>query len=215
VTGEKLKEFLRRLTGEGCASHLDEHGVGTVQSGERSVNITEEGEILYRPENRGFAYRIGAIRDEVDEYMTAFAAAPVRFPDREKNAVETRTLLMFGNTEFAARRSARCGVDFVTWRLDRNGEREIGYYFNNYAAAKEDFALRCGLIDRRKLFSETELRLIRSGLAELGDITPDRGFTEMTAIRAPVEKIDDVVIPELSGREREAEFRGCEPEIDL
>ncbi|MDR1321174.1 MAG: hypothetical protein LBK56_07070 [Gracilibacteraceae bacterium] len=210
------REFMRRLNAESFRFALDEKGAGMIYAGRgESVRVDASRDIFYKPEHRALAQRIRVIRDEVDEYMTAFAAAPPRFPGDEKSVAQTRTLLMFGNTEFAARRSSRYGVDFVTWRLDRNGEREIGHYFGDYAAAKEDFVMRCGLIDRRKLFTETELRLIRSGLAEIADITPDRGFAEMTAIRALVEKIDDVVIPEISEQEQRAEDQCYEPEIDL
>jgi hypothetical protein len=157
-----------------------------------------------------------AIRSEVDEYMTAFEkAAPELSSDRAHASQETRTLLTFANTEFAARLSVRHGMDFVTWRLDRNGEREIGHYFTDYAAAKEDFATRCGLIDRNKLFTETELRLIRSGFAEIGDITTDRGVTELTDICSLLEKIDDILIPSLADAEQDAEEQGFEPEVDL
>jgi hypothetical protein len=216
VPGEKLKEFLRRLTGEGMEPSLDEHGVGTVQRGGWDVIVTEDGDVLYKPESRELACRVHAVKSEVDEYMTAFEkAAPGGFSDCRKMPEETRTLLVFGDTEFAAHWSLRYGMDFITWRRDHNGNRETGHYLACYADAKEDFAARSGLIDRRKLFTETELRLIRSGLAELGDITPDRGFSEMKAIRALVEKIDDIVIPKIARQEQDAENQGREPEIDL
>ena len=215
MTGEKLKEFIRRLTAEGFEPDFDELGEGTVRDGDKSVFVMDDGEIRNKPESRALAYRVRAIRDEVDEYMAAYlAAAPgvERFPQGGKE--DTRTLIAYAGHELAARRLSDGSVDFVTW-MHARGHRDMGHYFDGYASAKEDFALRCGLIDRRKLFTETELRLIRSGLAEIGDITPDRGVTEMAAIRAVVEKIDDIVIPELAEYERDAEDQGYEPEIDL
>jgi hypothetical protein len=211
------REFMRRLNAAGFRFAFDDDGTGMVYFTRRgNVTLDANGDIRCKPEYRALAITVRDIRDEVDEYMTAFErAAPGRFPDRNKTSIETRTLLMFGNAELAARWSEQYGMDFVTWQLDRNGERETGHYHDGYAVAKEDFAARCGLIDRRKLFTETELRVIRSGLTELGYIAPDRGFAEMTAIRSDAEKIDELVIPELAEREQDAEDQGYEPEMDL
>jgi hypothetical protein len=224
MTGEKLKEFLRRLTAEGYELDLDKSGAGRVHDGDQSVAVMDDGEVWYKEKFRGLADRVRDIYDEVQEYMAAFEQAAPDTPPRgaDRNdfegrgiSIETRTLMIYNGAEFSMRYNKNDGADFITWQIDGNNEREIGHYHDDYAAAKEDFALRCGLIDRRKLFSETELKLIRSGLAEIGDITPDRGVAEMTAIRSLVEKIDDLVIPELAAREQDAEDQGFEPEIDL
>jgi len=215
MTGEKLKEFLRRLTAEGFEPELDELGAGTVRDGEWSVDVMEDGEIQFKPENRALAYRVRDIRDEVDEYMTAFAtAAPgvERFPRGGQE--DTRTLLMYGGFELAARRLSDDSVDFVTWAHVR-GNRDMGHYYETYAAAKEDFALRCGLIDRRKLFTETELVIIRQGLVMCADITPDMGMDEARQIRSLVEKIDDMTVPQITEHEQEHEELGEEPELEL
>jgi hypothetical protein len=208
MTGEKLKEFMRRLNKDGYRFELDDNGVGTIYSGHDGVEINADGEIRYKREHEDTAHRIHALYGEVDEYMTAYLAAP-------DNGDRTRTLLKYNNAEFAARDLSKFGIDFVTWRLDRNGLREHGNYFDSYAKAKEDFAMRCGLIDRSKLFTETELLIIRAGLADIGDITPDRGQFELRDIRAIKEKVNDLVIPQIHEQEQEAEDLGVEPEIDM
>jgi hypothetical protein len=78
-----------------------------------------------------------------------------------------------------------------------------GHYFpdGDYSKAKEDFAVRSGLIDQRKLFTETELKLIKDNLVKIGDITPDGNFDKMAAIRAVVEKIDAVLVPQMKEAE--------------
>jgi hypothetical protein len=211
------REFMRRLNAAGFRCAFDDDGTGMVCFTRRgNVTLDANGDIRCKPEYRSLAITVRDIRDEVDEYMTAFEnAAPgvERFPGGGQE--DTRTLLMYAGHELAARSLSDGSMDFVTWRLDRNGEREIGHYHDGYAAAKEDFAARCGLINRRKLFTETELRVIRSGLTELGYIAPDRGFDEMTAIRSAAEKIDELVIPELAEREQDAEDQCYEPEMDL
>jgi hypothetical protein len=218
MTDEKLKELLRRLTAEGYETELDERGAGTVRDGEQSVAVMENGEVRYKRENRELAFRIRAIYDEVNEYMTAFErAAPVveRFPG--DGAEYTRTLLMYANHELAGRSRADGSVDFVTWRLDRDGERETGHYFDDYADAKEDFALRAGLIDRDKLFDEKELTVIRSHLSDYLDIAAgDRiSYSQEQAIQNVIGKIDDVIAPAIEDEAEVAAEQGFEPEMEL
>jgi hypothetical protein len=62
--------------------------------------------------------------------------------------------------------------DYVTWKKDEaiDGVHNVNCFGENYAAAKEDFAKRSGLINRDKLFSETELLTIYSGFVKIQDI---------------------------------------------
>ena len=54
--------------------------------------------------------------------------------------------------------------EYVTWEKDRQGLEHgvhTGLYFgSNYAAAKENFSIRSGMISEDKLFSETEMKVI-------------------------------------------------------
>ncbi|MDR2559190.1 MAG: hypothetical protein LBC86_06575 [Oscillospiraceae bacterium] len=61
------------------------------------------------------------------------------------------------------------GFEFVTWKRYPNSEGfEHGNYTTNYESAKEDFATRSGLIDKSKMFTETQLKIIHQGLVRLG-----------------------------------------------
>jgi hypothetical protein len=92
-------------------------------------------------------------------------------------------------------------MEFVTWKqnADKTGV-DMGHYFSGYEAAKEDFALRCGLIDRNKLFSETEMKLIRQGLVHLGASYPDLTFEQNTLLGTVIEKIE-MIVPEIQERD--------------
>jgi hypothetical protein len=215
MTITTLKEFIRRLTAEGYEPDLDETGAGTVRDWEQSISIMDDGEIRYKLEHSAFAYRVRDIRDEVEEYMTAFMSAASgveRF--RRGGKTDTRTLMLYNGHELAVRQHSGGSIEFVTW-IHARGHRDIGHYFDSYAAAKEDYALRCGLIDRRKLFTETELLIIRQGLVLCADITPDRGMDEVRQIRSLVEKIDDLTIPQIAEDEWQHEAVGEEPEMEL
>lgn len=103
---------------------------------------------------------------------------------------------------------------YATWQLnhDKTG-MEIGKYFDNYEMAKEDFAIRCGLVDRYKMFDETELKLIRQGLVHLGADYPHLTVEQMTMVGKVIEKIETIV-PEIQEHE-EKEHRGLVPDDEL
>ena len=49
----------------------------------------------------------------------------------------------------------RLGVQFVTWdwSFDRTGLNQGNYFQENYAGAKQDFAIRAGLISKQQIFN--------------------------------------------------------------
>ena len=51
------------------------------------------------------------------------------------------------------------GVQFVTWSrtFDRTGVTQGHYFGNCYQEAKQDFAVRAGLVQSRRLFSQEQL----------------------------------------------------------
>jgi hypothetical protein len=220
MTSEKLKEMIRRLTAKGYALDLDRNGAGTITDGSGVyVGRAKDGDILFMPENRELAYRVRDIRDEVDEYMTEFErVAPDEHAERDGTALDTRTLLKYNGAELAGRYSDKYGMDFVTWLLDRNGSRELGHYIGDYGEAKEDFAARARMIDRNKLFTETELTVIRSNLSAY--LSLDSGGGNLSgedehAIKGVIGKIDRVITPEIQERAHNAEDQGYEPEQEL
>ena len=208
-----LREFQRRLQAEGFEHEIDELGGGPVRNGEQYIYVFDSGEIQYKRESASLAMRVRAIRDEVEEYMGAFLTTVPRVSGA---ASDTRTLLLFQGCELAGRRHPDGSMDFVTWAHVR-GHRDMGHYHENYAAAKEDFAVRAGLIDRDRLFTETELTVIRSNLSDYLTIDGGDHITgeQEAAITGVIKKIDQVVVPEIQDQTRDAEDQGYEPEIEL
>ena len=155
---DDLKEFIRRLDGEGLIFKPALDGMGTV-SGENGmdVSIEEDGAILYKHENKPLAMKVMDLYNQVQEYMPAFRKAPQGITAYTNLLNDTRTLLLFGNCELAANRFSDGNMEFITWKLDRNGAREAGHYYSNFTNAKQDFAIRAELIGRDMLFSEKEL----------------------------------------------------------
>ena len=97
----------------------------------------------------------------VKEYMRIFECAPalkaIGLEDTYK------VLADFGDAVLAGR-SCKTGAKFVTWEwdFDRQGVHTGHYHMENYEAAKLDFAVRAGLINEQRLFSDEQLAVIRN-----------------------------------------------------
>ena len=214
MTGEKLKEFIRRLKAAGFQTELDVNGAGTVYRHGREVAVLkEDGEILYKPWSRQYAFYIRDMQNEVDEYMTQYLNAASVKTSRLRTA--PRTLLEFNNAELAAKEGGN-GFEFITWKK-YGVSRDAGHYFSDYAAAKRDFAVRAGLIDRDRLFTETELTVIRSHLSDYLSIDAGDHITgeNEKAIRKVIDKIDNSIVPEIREEAQEAEDMEREPVQEL
>ena len=100
----------------------------------------------------------------VKEYMRIFERAPalkaVGLEDTYK------VLADFGDAVLAGQLGKK-GARFVTWEwdFDRQGVHAGHYFMENYEAAKQDFAVRAGLVERQRLFSDEQLAVIRNACA--------------------------------------------------
>ncbi len=95
--------------------------------------------------------------------------------------------------------------DYVlsTYRKDvgHGGNPIQRQYFYNRDDAFENFALRSGLVDEKKMFTETELKVLYAGLIKLRTEDSELDQSGMESVAALVERIEDIV-PELGKRER-------------
>ena len=78
-------------------------------------------------------------------------------------------------------------------------------YFYNKEAAFENFALRSGLVDEKKLFSETELKILHAGLVKMRTVDNDLDAEDLNSVAALIDRIEDIV-PELCKKERAFDF---------
>lgn len=78
-------------------------------------------------------------------------------------------------------REAGHSVEFVTWERIRNNTRlwQGHYYDNNYAAAKQDFFVRSGLILSSRIFAKEQLAVIYDAVQNMTtldlDSNPEQG----------------------------------------
>lgn len=115
--------------------------------GKEAARIFDNGMISAPDGTSGDAYfEIKKIAGTVSEYCTAYEkAAPLKAEDLSGNY---RCLSEFNGTVLAAKYNNEYGFEFVTWDRTFDGKAVCqGKYFEDYAAAKENFATRSGLID--------------------------------------------------------------------
>lgn len=99
----------------------------------------------------------------------------------------------FGDCLLAASLDKSGEVRFVTWKYtyDRTGVTTGHYYETNYEGAKQDFAIRAGLIPKSRVFSEKEMEALHHACAfcgrEDGTLTIDDG----ERLREVIEKLEE------------------------
>ena len=172
--------------------------------------ITGKGSVFYRredadtPQAEDALYRVEDIAAKTLEYMTAMEAAP----QLKASGLEGdyRILADFNGTVLAGMHSKH-GVQFVTWDwdYDRTGLSHGHYFMENYDGAKQDFAIRSGLIHKEQLFSPEQMTEIYRCCTD----SVDGDFFDLTAeqekvIRSVQQQIEDCV-PDLAERIRQQE----------
>ena len=125
-------------------------------------------ELVDEPTASELIDRAGRIAAEVSEYMNLMNAAPILQAsglDEPYHKLAEFNGYVLGGIE------SRYGVQFTTWMKDYNETGVvIGHYFgNDYSGAKQDFAVRCGLIDGENLFTPEQFTEIYRCCAETLD----------------------------------------------
>ena len=132
--------------------------------------VSGRGNVLYRQECVDVPGAQDALQTVIDtakmtsEYMAILETAP-----RLKASGLTgdyRILADFGDAVLAGHPTER-GVQFVTWEwdFDREGVHHGHYFQDDYDAAKRDFTVRGGLVQKGALFEPEQLAEIYRALA--------------------------------------------------
>lgn len=153
------KEVSRVLNDNNFTVSENKDCLTVFSDGKEAARIFDNGMISAPDGTSGDAYfEIKKIAGTVSEYCSAYEkAAPLKAEGLSENY---RCLSEFNGTVLAAKHT-EYGFEFVTWDRTYDGKAVCqGNYHNNYMAAKEDFAVRSGLIDKDKLFGTEELERI-------------------------------------------------------
>lgn len=203
-----FKELSRILSKNG-------NETGCAESNQRSV--LKDGEPAFRVESGGFLsfmlgdpersgtdelyHQVASVAAEVHEYLTVMDNAPLLVADSLDE--EYKLLADFNGYVLAGRQTENnYGCKFVTWQWNYNRTGvTLGHYFiDDYAAAKQDFAIRTGLIQKEKLFTPEQLTAMYRRMDNVLEGTDDNlTYEEEKALQSMKEKIEDLV-PDLSER---------------
>ena len=166
-----LEETAIRLRQNGfTVEPIEDHHLPVCWEKGRLCRITGKGSVLYRQENVDSIRAQDALQVVIDtakmtlEYMAILEYAPqLKATDLTG---DYRILADFGDAVLAGHPTER-GVQFVTWEwdFDREGVHHGHYFQDDYDAAKRDFTVRGGLVQKGALFEPEQLAELYRALA--------------------------------------------------
>ena len=163
-----LAEVGHRLRRAGFEAGSEYNGLLPIKKDSQQLcTINMHGGVSYDPGD----VRLNGQEDILDQarqiametltYMRQMVTAPLLRADGLSG--EYRVLAEFDNVVLAGhRREGGYGVEFITWERIQNGTGlwQGNYYENDYAAAKQNFAIRSGLIPSALLFTPEQMAVI-------------------------------------------------------
>ena len=129
---------------------------------------------------------------QVKEYLRIMERAPtLKAVDLDENY---KILAEFDDTVLAGRMSKN-GARFVTWEydFDRRGVHAGHYFMQLYESAKQDFAVRAGLVNHQRLFSDEQLAVIQNACEFAMEDNATLSYAEETLLRSVQEQIGQLL----------------------
>ena len=136
----------------------------------------------------------------VKEYMRIFERVPalkaVGLEDTYK------VLADFGDAVLAGQLGKK-GAKFVTWEwdFDRQGVHAGHYFIENYEAAKQDFAVRAGLVESQRLFSDEQIAVIKNACEFALEDDATLSYAEEKQLQSVQEQIE-LLLPQQTQEQR-------------
>ena len=192
-------ELARRLNEDGISTgEKNDNRLQVLLHGKLVINVTQSGDVLLMPEASGnqeageLYHEVSRLACAVKEYTQAIERAPVL----QARALDEpfRLLADFNGVVLAAYEMEKGrGYKFATWNwdYDRKGVNRGEYFINGYEAAKKDFAVRSGLLQKERQFTDEQLTELY------------RSDTQLTKVYRDMECLAEDV-PELTPQQEEA-----------
>ena len=190
-----FEELHIALTREGFTSQPKQGELLPVEWGGLPLcRITADGGVRYwqedvaTPERKRACERATDLACTVREYMTLLEQAP---PLQAQSLTDDSRLLADFNGAVLAAHPTRLGVQFVTWdwSFDHTGLNQGNYFQENYVGAKQDFAIRAGLISKQQIFNQEQLVEIYRCCSDTLDAGFDLTAEQEKCIRGVQEQI--------------------------
>ena len=204
-----LEETAIRLRQNGfTVEPIEDHHLPVCWEKGRLCRITGKGSVLYRQENVDSIRAQDALQVVIDTAkMTSEYMAILEYAPRLKASGLTgdyRVLADFSSAVLAGHPTER-GVQFVTWEWDFDREGvHLGHYFqDDYEAAKRDFTVRGGLVQKDALFEPEQLAEIYRALAFVREQDESLSFGRDQELAELMEQVGKS-LPEAALRQRDA-----------
>ncbi|PWM14375.1 MAG: hypothetical protein DBX57_05240 [Clostridia bacterium] len=202
-----LREVEQQLLRKELDAKLLEDGLIHIRWKEKPLcSVDRDGIVRFRPADitgpevdRQLRTVIQAA-GQVKEYMRIFERAPalkaVGLEDTYK------VLADFGDAVLAGQLGKK-GARFVTWEwdFDRQGVHVGHYFMENYEAAKKDFAVRAGLVESQRLFSDEQLAVIRDACEFALEDDATLSYAEEKQLQSVQEQIE-LLLPQEEQEQR-------------
>ena len=204
-----LEETATRLRQNGfTVEPIEDHHLPVCWEKGRLCRITGRGSVFYRredadtPQAEDALFRVEDIAAKTLEYMTAMETAP-RLKATDLTG-DYRILADFGDAVLAGHPTER-GVQFVTWEwdFDREGVHHGHYFQQDYDAAKRDFTLRSGLVQKDALFEPEQLAEIYRALRFVREQDETLSFGRDQELAELMEQVGGLLPPNVP-RQRDA-----------
>ncbi len=164
--------------------------ISVFSDGKEAAKIFGNG-MISAPDNTSddTYFEIKKIAGTVSEYCSAYEkAAPLKAEGLSGNY---RCLAEFNGTVLAAKHT-EYGFEFVTWDRTFDGKAVCqGNYYTDYASAKENFAVRSGMVDKNKIFSTKELEQLEKCVNFTMRHNGDLKFDDCDFLKKISEKISE------------------------
>ena len=202
-----LQEVEQKLLHRELDARLLEKGLVHVRWHEKPLcSVDRDGIVRFRPADITGAEvdrQLRAVTQtaaQVKEYMRIFERAPalkaIGLEDTYK------VLADFGDAVLAGR-SCKTGAKFVTWEwdFDRQGVHAGHYFMENYEAAKQDFAVRAGLVESQRLFSDEQIAVIKNACEFALEDDATLSYAEEKQLQSVQEQIE-LLLPQQTQEQR-------------
>ena len=213
-------ELAHRLQAAGITTGHPERNQLTVLLNDQPVLfVSSESDVFLLPagsnppEASELYHKVAQTAEEVYAYVEAIQTAPLLHASGLSE--KFHLLADFGGAVLAGRELENGrGYQFVTWIWDynRTGVSYGHYYDEDFCGAKQDFAVRSGLISKTQLFSPEELTELYRATDYLLDEGPELEDGHLKAMQTARTKIE-YTVPDLADRLEQGQAQ--EPQIDM
>ena len=213
-------ELARRLRAAGItAGHPEKNRLTVLLNNQPVLSVSAGSDVFLlpagsnQPEAGELYHKVAQTADEVYAYVEAVQTAPLLHASGLSE--KFHLLADFGGAVLAGRELENgWGYQFVTWIWDhdRTGVSHGHYYEEDFQGAKQDFAVRSGLISKAQLFSPEELTQLYRATDYLLDEGPEPEDGQLKALQTSRTKIE-YTVPDLA--ERLEQSQGQETQKNL